>query len=334
MSKIYFDRDVKMTALRKKVVGIIGYGNQGRAQGLNLRDSGVKVIVGNRRDAYLKMAKSDGFEAFPIREAVSRADILIIAIPDEIQEQLYKRHIAPVIRGGQVVCFASSYGYRFKCVVPPADVDVIMMSPRAMGVTVRESFEDGKGVPGFVAVGQDPSGRSLKIALALAKGVGCTRAGVVECTFENETDVNLFGEQALWPLFHEALVLSYEVMVENGVPPEVALIEFYSSGETSEVFRQIARMGMLRQAPFHSPTSRYGTLSRAEKLPSKDMKKRMREVFRGIRNGDFAKEWAAEQASGYKKFKKLQKSALKHPINKAELKVKAISASPKNFSTK
>ena len=154
MSKIYFDRDVKLTALRKKVVGIIGYGNQGRAQGLNLRDSGVKVIVGNRRDAYLKMAKSDGFEAFPIREAVSRADILIIAIPDEIQEQLYKRHVGPVIRGGQVVCFASSYGYRFKCVVPPADVDVIMMSPRAMGVTVRESFEDGKGVPGFVAIGR------------------------------------------------------------------------------------------------------------------------------------------------------------------------------------
>ena len=113
MSKIYFDRDVKMTALRKKVVGIIGYGNQGRSQGLNLRDSGVKVIVGNRSDAYLKTAKSDGFEAFPIREAVSKADILIIAIPDEIQEQLYKRHIAPVIRGGQVVCFASSYGYRF-----------------------------------------------------------------------------------------------------------------------------------------------------------------------------------------------------------------------------
>ena len=225
VSKIYFDKDVKMTSLRKKVVGVIGYGNQGRAQGLNLRDSGVKVIVGNRRDAYLKMAESDGFEAFSIREAVSRSDILIIAIPDEIQEQLYKRHVAPVIRGGQVVCFASSYGYRFKCVVPPADVDVIMMSPRAMGVTVRESFEDGKGVPGFVAVGQDPSGRSLKIALALAK-VGTqdqfvdARRGVQGQSVDHL--VGLADDQVLLELF-DALVagkLCHVTVINDARPGE------------------------------------------------------------------------------------------------------------------
>lgn len=333
MSKILFDKDVSLTPLRRKTIGVIGYGNQGRAQALNLRDSGVEVIVGNRRDVYHRAAKKDGFVVHPIRDAVGEADILIIAIPDEIQDQMYPRHVEPALRPGQTLCFASSYGIRFKCIVPPDDVDVIMMSPRAMGVTVRESFEVGKGVPAFVAVAQDVSGRALKTALALAKAAGCARAGVLQCTFENETDVNLFGEQALWPIFHAALVLSYEVMVENGIPPEIVLLEFYSSGEASEVFRQIARMGMLRQAPFHSPTSRYGTLSRAETLPLKEMKRRMRGVIRDIRNGKFAREWSAEQASDYAKFKKLQKRALQHPINKAELKVRPISMSPKNFST-
>jgi ketol-acid reductoisomerase len=333
MAKIYFDKDVKLTPIRKKVIGIIGYGNQGAAQALNIRDSGIEVIVGNRRDAYFRNAKRDGFPTFSIREAVERADILIIAIPDEIQEQIYKRHIEPFLRAGQVMNFASSYGIRFKCIVPPPDIDVVMMSPRAMGVTVRESFVDGKSVPGFVAVAQDATGRAHKIVLALAKAIGCTRVGVVECTFENETDVNLFAEQGLWPLLHEAVLLSYEVMVEHGVPPEVALLEFYASGETSEVFRQIALCGMYRQAPYHSPTSQYGMLSRSEMLPRKEMKKRMVGVIRDIRNGKFAKEWAQEQASGYSSFNKLKKQAVKHPVNKTELKVKALCASPKNFST-
>jgi ketol-acid reductoisomerase len=333
MAKIYRDKDVKLTPLRNKIVGVLGYGNQGRAQALNMRDSGIEVIIGNRRDAYFRTAERDKFSTFTIREAASRADVLIIAIPDEIQEQVYKRQIEPVLHSGQVLDFASSYGIRFKCIVPPADVDVVMMSPRAMGVTVRESYVEGKSVPGFVAVAQDASGRAHKIVLALAKAIGCTRVGVVECTFEHETDVNLFAEQGLWPLLHQALLLSYEVMVEHGVPPEVALLEFYASGETSEVFRQIALLGMFRQAPYHSPTSQYGTLSRAQTLPVKEMKKRMREVIRDIRNGKFAKEWAQEQASGYATYKKLKQRARKHPVNKTELKVQALCASPKNFST-
>jgi ketol-acid reductoisomerase len=333
MSRIIFDKDVDLGILKELRVGVLGYGNQGRAQALNMRDSGIEVIVGNRRDAYFRRAESDSFPAMTIRQAVSKADVLIIAIPDEIQEQIYERHIRPALRPGQVLDFASSYGIRFKCIVPPDDVDVVMMSPRAMGVTVRESFEAGNGVPGFVAVAQDATGRARDVALALAKAVGCTRVGVVECTFEQETDVNLFGEQALWPLLTEAFLLAFEVMTEHDIPPEIAVLEFYASGEASEILRQIALMGMFRQAPYHSPTSQYGTLTRAEALPRAEMKKRMTRVIRNIRNGSFAKEWAAEQASGYGRLNELKKKALKHPINRAELKVQALSASPMNFST-
>jgi ketol-acid reductoisomerase len=267
-----------------------------------------------------------------IRRAVTAADILIIAIPDEIQEELYQRHIRPVLRSGQVLNFASSYSIRFGCIVPPEDVDVIMMSPRAMGVTVRESYLAGKGVPGFVAIDQDASGQARAIALALAKGVGCTRAGVVECSFADETDVNLLGEQALWPLLTQALLLTYEVAVEAGVSPEVALIEFYASGEASEVLRQMALEGMFKQARYHSPTSRYGTLSRAETLPNKQLKTAMQKALKGIRDGSFAQEWAREQASGYARLKKLKQRAEQHPINKTEKRVQALATSPGNFT--
>ena len=333
MGKMYFDKDVSLTPLRRKTIGVIGYGNQGQAQALNIRDNGYNVIVGNRRDAYARSAGRDGFDVSPIRQVVATADILIIAIPDEIQQGIYEKQIGPYLRPGQVLDFASGYTIHFKCIVPPKDVDVVMMSPRAMGVTVRESYVQGKSVPGFFAVAQDASGTARNVALALAKAVGCTRVGVMECTFANETQVNLLGEQGLWPLFHQALLLAYEVAVEGGVPPEVALTEFCASGESSEVFRQMALQGIFRQARYHSPTSRYGTLSRAEKLPNREMKKTIREVFRNIRNGGFAKEWAREQERGYPTFTRLVKRAAKHPITKAEKKVRKISASPRNFST-
>jgi len=332
MGKFLFDKDVRLTPLRNKTIGVLGYGNQGRAQALNLRDSGCEVIIGNRRDRYAKTAVEDGFDVSPIREVVPRADILVIAIPDEIQQQVYQRHIESCLRAGQVLDFASSYGIRFECIVPPDDVDVVMMSPRAMGVTVREAYEAGRGVPGFVAVWQDVSGRARQIALALAKAVGCTRAGVVECTFEDETDVNLLGEQALWPLITQAILLTYEVAVEAGVSPEVALIEFYASGEASQIFRQMALDGIVKQARFHSPTSRYGTLTRAELLPNKSLKDRIRKALRGIRNGDFAREWAREQSQGYPNLQRLMRQAEQHPVTRTERKVQALAKAPGNFT--
>ena len=332
MAKFLFDQDVSLDPLRNRTIGVIGYGNQGRAQALNLRDSGCQVVVGNRRDRYARAAQGDGFEVLSIRRAVAAAEILVIAIPDEIQEELYQRHIQPVLGSHQVLDFASSYSIRFACIVPPEDVDVVMMSPRAMGVTVRESYLEGKGVPGFVAVDQDASGQARATALALAKGVGCTRAGVVECSFADETDVNLLGEQALWPLLTQAILLTYEVAVEAGVSPEVALIEFYASGEASEVLRQMALEGMFKQARYHSPTSRYGTLSRAAQLPNKQLKADIRKTLKGIRDGSFAREWAREQSRGYAKLQKLKRIAEQHPINQTEQRVRPLSSSPGNFT--
>ena len=321
MRKIFFDKDVRLSPLNKRVIGVIGYGNQGKAQALNLRDRGLQVIVGNRKDAYFNQGKRDRFRVFSIPQATKQADILIIGLPDEVQQEVYQAQIGPHLRRGQVLDFASSYGFRFKCIRPPADVDVVMMSPRAMGVTVRETFVHGKGVPAFVAVGQNFSGLALKTVLALAKGVGCTRAGVLQCTFEHEADVNLFGEQALWPLLHQAILLSYEVLVEEGVPPELVALELYASGEAGESFHQMAVEGMFQQMRYHSPTSQYGSMSRSQTLPSKEIKQRMRRILLGIRNGQFATEWAQEQANGYAYLKKLRRQGFRHPINRTEKKL-------------
>ena len=324
MRKIYFDEDVDLAPLKDRLIGVIGYGNQGSAQARNLRDSGLEVIVGNRRDAYYQEAQRDGFPVFSIAQATSRADLVLVGIPDEIQQQVYERHMQKHIRGGQVLDFASSYGYRFQCIQPPPDVDVVMMSPRAMGVTVRELFVQGKGVPAFVAVGHDASGQARQVALALAKGVGCTRAGVLECTFQDEADVNLFGEQALWPLFNQALLLSYEVLVEAGVPPELVALEFYASGEAGEIFHKMAVEGMFEQTRYHSPTSQYGTLTRHEKLPADEVKQRMKDTLRDIRNGRFAEEWAREQADGYPNLKRLRRQAFRHPLNRVEKNIRPL----------
>jgi ketol-acid reductoisomerase len=193
-----------------------------------------------------------------------------------------------------------------------------------MGITVRELFVEGKGVPAFVAVGHDASGQARQIALALAKGVGCTRAGVLECTFQDEADVNLFGEQALWPLFNQALLLSYEVLVEAGVPPELVALEFYASGEAGEIFRKMAVEGMFEQTRHHSPTSQYGTLSRYQELPAEEVKQRMKDTLRDIRNGRFAEEWAREQAGGYPNLKRLRRQAHRHPLNRIEKKIRPL----------
>ena len=202
MRKIYFDEDVDLAPLNNRVIGVIGYGNQGSAQARNLRDSGLEVIVGNRRDAYYQEAERDGFPVFSIARATARADLVLVGLPDEVQQQVYERHMQKHIRGGQVLDFASSYGYRFKCIQPPPDVDVVMMSPRAMGITVRELFVQGKGVPAFVAVGHDASGQARQIALALAKGGGVhPRRG---------SGVHLRGRGRREPLWRAGLVAALQ----------------------------------------------------------------------------------------------------------------------------
>jgi ketol-acid reductoisomerase len=312
------DEQADLRALTGRTVAIIGYGNQGRAQALNLRDSGVRVLVGSIRDSGAEEAERDGFEVVAIRDACARADILALLIPDEVQREVYAAEIAPALRRHHVLDFAHGYNIHFGLIRPPADVDVIMVAPRMIGVNVRKSFEKGSGVPAYVAVAQDASGQARAIALAWAKGIGATRAGVLETTFAQETELDLFAEQGVWPIIMRDLLLSYEVLVEAGFPPEMVALELYGSGEAAEIFRQMARVGVIQQMRLHSQTSQYGTLSRGPRMLGEDGRERLRQALAEIRSGRFAEEWAAEQEKGYPQFSRLRREAQEHEINRAE----------------
>lgn len=312
------DEDADLRHLQGKTVAIVGYGNQGCAQALNLRDSGIDVIVGSIRDDGADDAERDGFTVLPIGDACARADVIALLIPDEVQRDVYQRDVAPRLRAGHVLDFAHGYNIHFKLIQPPADVDVIMVAPRMIGINVRKSFAAGKGVPAYLAVAHDASGHARAIALAWAKGIGATRAGVLETTFAQETELDLFAEQGVWPIIMRDLLLSYDVLVENGFPPEMVALELYGSGEAAEIFRQMAHRGVFDQMRLHSQTSQYGTLSRGPRMLPDAAKDRLRESLADIRSGRFATEWGQEQAAGYPNFERLRQEARAHDINRAE----------------
>jgi ketol-acid reductoisomerase len=317
--RAYYDADAPLDVLRGKTLGVIGYGNQGRAQALNLRDSGLRVMIGGLRDESTRQAEADGFEVVSIAEATNRADLLALLIPDEVQRQVYDEVISKGLRAGQTLDFAHGYNIHFCLIVPPPGVDVIMVAPRMIGTMVRESFVEGKGAPAFVAVAQDASGHALETALALARGIGATRAGVLETTFAQETELDLFQEQGLWPLLVRTMLTAFEYLVEAGFPPEMVALEMYGSEEGAEIFREMARVGFFKQMRFHSQTSQYGTLSRAGQIPfQREMRAFMEKALAGIRDKSFADEWRREQEAGYPTFTRLRDQADTHPMNRAE----------------
>jgi ketol-acid reductoisomerase len=317
--KAFYDTDAPLEILRNKAIGIIGYGNQGRAQALNLRDSGLHVIVGGLRDETAKQAEADGFEVLSVADATNRADVLALLIPDEVQRQVYDETISKHLRAGQTLDFAHGYNIHFKLIVPPKDVDVIMVAPRMIGTIVRESFAAGKGAPAFVAVHQNATGHALETALAFARGIGATRAGVLETTFAQETELDLFQEQGLWPLLVRTMLTAFEFLSASGFPPEMVALEMYGSEEGSEIFREMARVGFFKQMRFHSQTSQYGTLSRAGQIPFQpELREFMKKALEGIRDGRFAEEWRREQEAGYPAFTKLREQADAHSMNSAE----------------
>jgi ketol-acid reductoisomerase len=312
------DADVDLGPLLQRTVAIIGYGNQGRAQALNLRDSGVRVLIGSIADDNAARAREDGFAVVDIATGAGRADVIALLIPDEVQRAVYERDVAPQLHPGQVLDFAHGYNIHFGLIRPPAGVDVIMVAPRMIGINVRRSFERGGGVPAYVAVAQDASGCARQIALAWAKGIGATRAGVLETSFAEETELDLFAEQGVWPIIMRNLLLSYEVLVEAGFPPEMVALELYGSGEAAEIFRQMARVGVIEQMRLHSQTSQYGTLSRGPRMLPEETRERLRAALREIRSGSFAAEWSAEQEGGYRRFEALRGAARSHDITRAE----------------
>jgi ketol-acid reductoisomerase len=319
--KVYYDKDADVSYVKKEVVAILGYGNQGRSQALNLRDSGVTVVVGNRKDLYYEQAVADGFEVFSIGEAAQKGSILCMMVPDEVQRVVYEKAIKAHVTNGKMLLFISGYAIRYGLIKPPEDVDVVDVFPTTYGEHVRERFVKKQKAGGFMAIGQDATGKAKERALSFAKASGFTGGGVFEMTFAQEIEINLMLEQILYPAWIQIIVLTYELMVEAGYPPEVVLHELYVGKDASSQFAMFADEGLFKGMKLWSTTAQYGTLTRMPRMIKDDIKKVMKEHLEEIQSGKFAREWDEEMAAGYPVFKKLQEKYLKHPINKIEERV-------------
>jgi len=313
------DHDASLEPLRNKTVAVLGYGNQGRAQALNLRDSGVRVVIGNRDDSYREQAVADGFKPVTILEAASQGDILIVVTTDESQPRIWAEQVAPGVRAGNVLVWASGYNVGYDLIQPAADVDVIMIAPRMTGNMVRTLFERGGGALAQFAIHQDATGHARETCLALCKGMGLTRAGVFESSFREEAELDLFAEQVVWAGLTAWFLECFEIGVEQGFSPELMVMELYASGEAAEILGMMSKRGFFKQMTHHSTTSQYGTLSRGPRLITDEMRQRAREFLRkDIKEGAFAREWSQEQDEGAGRLEALRKKALSHPMSQAE----------------
>lgn len=315
MTRKYFDHDADLGFLTDKVVSILGYGNQGSSQAMNLRDSGINVIVGsNLHDESEARAKRDGFRVASFEECVLQADVLMLLLPDEILPRIFHDVIQSRLRPRHVLCFASGYNVYYKLITLPAFVDVVMLAPRMIGRAVRELFLQGSGAPALVAVGQDASGQAHQIVLALAKGIGVTRTLALESSFEEETIADLLGEQAACGamLFLSRMVC--EVLMEAGCSPEAALLEVYASGENIAIAKAINELGLWNQLRLHSRTSQYGHQTRGPRLVTEETRDNLRQLVSEIKDGTFQREWTRIQAEGMRDFDAVWEDNLQHPI--------------------
>lgn len=302
MTRIFRDDDATLEPLRGKTVAILGYGNQGSAQALNLRDSGLSVIIGNADDDYALQARNDGFDLYTLAEASARGDIVMSLLPDEVTPAIYNASIRPGLTKGKTLSFASGYCVCFDQIRFPSDINVVMVAPRTLGVVVREHYQRGIGFLSFVDVHQDADAQAWPITLALAKAIGSLKSFALQVSFKDETEMDLFTEQALIPALSVALTTAVEVLVEAGYPKAAAVLEMYLSGELGDVLHEASTRGWVGQTGLHSPTSRYGTKSRLPRFSSPEIKKTMQAILKNIQAGNFAIEWGAEQAAGYKNF--------------------------------
>src|SRR5579859_7793290 len=307
MTRYFQDSDASLGPLEGKTVAIIGFGNQGHSQALNLRDSGVQVIVGNAEDEYAARARANDFPTFSIAEACTRADVLLCLIADEITPAVYEREIRQGLTAGKTICFASGYCICFEQITFPADVNVVMVAPRIMGDLVRETFLSGRGFLSFLDVHQDADGQAWPLCLALAKGIGTLKRFAIQASPKDETESDLFTEQTLVPAIVAAVATAVEVLVDAGYPTAEALLELYLSGEMGDIMHEAAKKGLVGQTALHSPTSRYGTVSRLDRFKTPELRRVMEEALVGIRDGSFAREWAADQALGYPAFNDYQR---------------------------
>ena len=320
MVEIFHEDKGDLSILKDKQISIIGYGNQGRAQALNLRDSGLNIIIGNIEDNYRSIAINDKFSAFSITEATQKSDIIFILLPDEVMNEVFEEKIKLNLKSESVIVFASGYNIGFKLLKPPKNVDVLLIAPRMIGVGVRENFLKNEGFFSFIAIEQDFSGQAKKILFALAKGIGTLKKGAIMLTFKQEAELDLFNEQAFGPAFGRVLLSSIYTLIDAGYPPEAVLIEMYMSNEMSYTYKKFADIGLVKQVEFHSQTSQYGAMSRGIRFRKLPLKPKMAEILKEIQNGEFVKEW--EKSITKLKFKMIKYFATKTKINKLEKQVR------------
>jgi ketol-acid reductoisomerase len=281
------------------------------------------VRVGTIRDESYDRACSDGFEVGDVRTSVTAADVVLLLVPDEVMGEVFAGEVQPALRSGACLDVASGYGLAFQQLVPPPDVDVVMVAPRMIGPGVREAFVAGRGFPSFVAVHQDATGRARARMLALAKGIGSTRAGCLELSAVDEAALDLFNEQGFGPAFGVVLMSAIETLVEAGFAPAAVLLELYLSGELAYTLERFVRDGIVEQMDQHSHTSQYGSMTRGARFASLDLKPRMKKVLEEIRSGAFAREWSEERRQGLPTLKRLQEMRQHLPIRAWERQARA-----------
>lgn len=305
MATIYREADANLNVLSGKTVGIIGYGNLGRPVANNLRDSGLRVLVGLREDFTRDHARDDGFAPQDIEEVIPRCHILMLYMPDEVVSEVYLEKISPLLARGHLLVFASGYNIAFGFVEPPPFVDVGMIAPRTIGEAVRARFLDGSGFYSFVGVGQDATGSTLETLLALAKAMGSLRAGAIGLSIEQETQLDLFVQQAILPAFHHVMTTAATILLELDYPPEAVMLDLIISGEFTDYLSRASQRGLLQAMRLSSLTGQYGIFSRLHRFKELKLEGLMEATLDEIRSGDFSIEWSREYENDYPRLTRL-----------------------------
>ncbi|MEA2167521.1 MAG: ketol-acid reductoisomerase [Solirubrobacteraceae bacterium] len=311
---IFYDDDADLSLLEGKTVAVIGYGSQGHAHSLNLKDSGVDVVVGLRPDSEsVEKAKGEGLEVVSVGEAAAKGDIVMVLLPDELHHDVWESDIAEGIEKGNAVFFGHGFSVHYDEVKPPPDVDVALVAPKGPGHIVRRQYLEGSGVPGLVAVDQDPSGNCFDLALAYARGIGCTRGGVIKTTFREETETDLFGEQAvLCGGTSELVRAGFETLVEAGYDPRMAYFECLH--ELKLIVDPMYEKGISGMRYSISNTAEYGDLTRGKRIVTDETRASMKKILGEIQSGEFAKEWIAETRAGQENFKRMREEGKKAQV--------------------
>ncbi|HHB2533829.1 TPA: ketol-acid reductoisomerase [Staphylococcus aureus] len=315
MTTVYYDQDVKTDALQGKKIAVVGYGSQGHAHAQNLKDNGYDVVIGIRPGRSFDKAKEDGFDVFPVAEAVKQADVIMVLLPDEIQGDVYKNEIEPNLEKHNALAFAHGFNIHFGVIQPPADVDVFLVAPKGPGHLVRRTFVEGSAVPSLFGIQQGASGQARNIALSYAKGIGATRAGVIETTFKEETETDLFGEQAVLCGGVSKLIQSgFETLVEAGYQPELAYFEVLH--EMKLIVDLMYEGGMENVRYSISNTAEFGDYVSGPRVITPDVKENMKAVLTDVQNGNFSNRFIEDNKNGFKEFYKLREEQHGHQIEK------------------